>query len=289
MTYLEGDFPGVLRGLRDKFLSAPRVENARWQGRDMGNDPAARMYELRNVCFEADLGGIEDLDHWRQEVQPNLPWADLAFEERVGGQPLNPGKAWESWPWGKSADRFRSGDQMFNHSYPERLWPKYARQGREASEGRLPLAGGRGEPPGAVPARGIGHSRGDLLDLVDLLVRDPYTRQAWIPLFFPEDTGWGDGGRKMCSLGYQFLRRGNDLSVWYPLRSCDLVRHFRDDVYLAVRMLLWVLQQCRRGDADRWVGCRPGTYAMHMTSLHCFENDMVKMRNEATEVRGDAG
>lgn len=258
-------FPGVWSQLSTLMRSALQVDNARWQGINVAKDPSARMYELRNVCFEVDLGGVEDLDHWRREITPNLPWADDHFAERVGGHPLNPGVEWANWPWGKSAAKFRDAGEQFNHTYQERLWPRYARM---TPEGILQTQG-----HGLTPRKGIAWEYGDLDSIVDLLIRDPFTRQAWIPLFFPEDTGWADGGRKPCTLGYQFLRRGEGLHMWYPLRSCDLVRHFADDCYLAVRLLLWVLDRCREKDPEEWNGARPGTYAMHMTSLHCFEND----------------
>ncbi len=270
MNTYAGTFHSVISDLGYEMREAPRVEQHRWQGRDVRADPSARCYELGDVDVRVDLRGREDLDFWRRDIQPNLPWADDHFLERVGGQPLNPGKEWANWPWGKSADGFRRDDERFNHTYMERLWPRWARRNPggtvsipEEDEGRL----------------GIDRRYGDLSDLIDLLVRDPYTRQAFIPLFFPEDTGWGDGGRKMCSLGYQFICRDGRLDLYYPLRSCDLARHFRDDCYLAVRMLLWILDRCRAAD-DFWLGVKPGRYTMHMTSLHVFENDRIKLIRE---------
>jgi thymidylate synthase len=125
-----------------------------------------------------------------------------------------------------------------------------------------------------VPHKGIYWEYGDLQDLVEMLATEPYTRQAWIPLFFPEDTGIGDKGRKPCTLGYQFLVRDGELHMYYPLRSCDFIRHWRDDCYLAVRLLLWVLDRCRHVNPDFWADVVPGTYAMHMTSLHIFSSDV---------------
>lgn len=261
---LTDDFETALSNLAGSMRSAPRVDNDRWQGVDVSRDPSARMYELRDVVVGAPLGGMEDLDHWRDDVRPNLPWADDHFLERVGGEPLNPGVQWANWPWGESAARFRDKDEQFNHSYMERLWPRHARM----------TPGGRIDGTESLePRMGIAWSYGDLDSLVDLLARDPHTRQAWIPLFFPEDTGWGDGGRKPCTLGYQFIMRDDRLSMFYPLRSCDLVRHLRDDVYLAVRLLLWVLGRLRERDPERWTRVVPGDYSMWITSLHCFEND----------------
>lgn len=268
-------FRAVYQDLRKIMTTAPRVENDRWQGIDVSKNPAAAMYELRGVDLEQRLLG-EDLEYYRVDVAPNLPWADAHFAERVGGEPLNPGEEWRNWPWAASAERFRDGEQIFNHTYAERLWPKFARQ---TVGGKL--HGASDEILEELhPIRGIAGRYGDLADLVSLLVKDPYTRQAWIPLFFPEDTGVGDGGRKPCTLGYQFIRRDDSLHVWYPLRSCDLVRHWRDDVYLAVRLLLWVLARCRERDSKNWDGVSPGTYGMHMTSLHVFENDRRQLIKE---------
>jgi thymidylate synthase len=263
--------------------SAPPVHTARWQGVDISNDPGARSYELRNVVFEVDLAGNEDLDHYRQDTGANLPWADDHFLERIGGEPLNPGVQWANWPWAASADRHRHGEaKQFNHTYMERLWPKWAHLRRG---GVLPIS--QDGNPRRYPASdrevmsetfGIAWSFGDLEDLVKLLAGEPDTRQAWIPLFFPEDTGIADGGRKPCTLGYQFLVRRGKLHTYYPLRSCDLVRHFRDDIYLAVRLMLWVLDQCRRLNPDTWNDIVPGGYMMHCTSLHVFENDMQRLK-----------
>ncbi len=258
------DFPGALREIERLASRALPVEQRRWQGRDVQDDPSAACYELRNVCFEIDLRGVEDLGHWREQIAPNLPWADDHFAERVGGEPLNPGEQWKNWPWASSADGFRDPDAIYNHTYMERLWPRFARM----------TPGGRTKDwDGLEPRRGIAAEYGDLASLVDLLVRDPWTRQAYIPLFFPEDTGYGDGGRKPCTLGYQLTRRGDRLHLWYPMRSCDVSHHLRDDCYMAVRLLLWVLDRCRERDPGGWSIAVPGSYAMHATSMHVFEND----------------
>lgn len=280
------NFTDVRRILTDRILAAPQVKTERWQGKDVRNDPAATTYELRNVTFEVPLHGCKDLAHWRADTGANVPWADDHFLERVGGEPLNPGVQWANWPWGKSAARFRNAGEQFNHTYMERFWPKFARR---TPDGSLhPHADHLRMYPATDnrPKFGIAHHYGDLQDLVELLVAEPYTRQAYIPLFFPEDTGRGDGGRKPCTLGYQFLVRLADggypeLHIWYPLRSCDLVRHFPDDCYLAVRLLLWVLERCQERDPEFWMNVLPGTYAMHMTSLHIFANDKLELEKKA--------
>jgi len=263
-------FPDMNLLLRDLLRAAAPVKTERWQGVVANTDTT----ELRNVNFEVDLEGIEDVHYWQKEIKPNLPWADDHFFERVGGEPLNPGVQWAYWPWGQSANKFRK-EERFNHSYMERLWPKFARR---THDGVLPLQKSlRKYPDKDFRSKyGIGHSYGDLQDLIELLSNEPHTRQAWIPLFFPEDTGIGDGGRKMCSLGYQIIVRDNKAHIWYPLRSCDIVRHWADDCYLAVRMLLWIIDRCRERNPF-WKNVTPGTYAMHMTSLHAFETDRATL------------
>lgn len=376
------------RAIQDQSVE---VHTDRWQGWDIKGRPDYVTFELLNYSFKSLLPS-EKLEYYRGQIKPNLPWADDHFEERVGGEPINPGIQWANWPWGKSANAHRKGkigptippqdlayaagmidgegtiywregerwqgvvrvyqkDRMicdhlhrlfkvgkvdsnneetktnihgkevdnhcffwqinsqlelqwllkelipylvikkqkaidaleiierslanpskvgtplkklwgkdwepkFNHNYMTRLWPK----GDNGSK-----------------YHGLNHTYGDLQDVVDYLVKEPTTRQAWIPLFFPEDTGFGDGGRKPCTLGYQFIVRGKKLHVYYPLRSCDFVRHFRDDIYLAVRLLLWVLDECRKQDPQTWNEVTPGTYTMHCTSLHIFTNDWIQL------------
>lgn len=277
MIYIEEkNFSDVRRDIRLLMLEAPPAKTERWQGVPVNTDTR----ELRNVCFEVSLYGIEDLGCWRADIEPSLPWADDHFLERVGGEPLNPGVEWANWPWGLSASKFRATQGRFNHSYMERLWPKFARR---TPDGKL-LGGIKGSvrkypERDPRPHFGIAHHYGDLQDLVELLAKEPHTRQAWIPLFHPEDTGTGDGGRKMCSLGYQVLVRDGQAHIWYPLRSCDFIRHWADDCYLAVRMLLWIMGKCKELNPEKWASVVPGTYAMHMTSLHVFESDMEGLRD----------
>lgn len=249
--------------------SGRRVHTETWQGVDIRNRPDAETTELLNVSLETNLRGIMELDHWRAEVRPNLPWADDHFAERVSRQPLNPPPSWAWWPWASSAAKHRT-DTKFNHTYPERFWPKFA--GDNPDLPRLRELGY------AEPLTGIRFEYGDLDDVVALLKAQPLTRQAYLPIFFPEDTGIGDGGRKPCTLGYHFILRDGALHCTYPMRSTDLVRHLRDDIYLAIRLMLWVREQCSE---DRpWDTVRLGTLTMHMTSLHCFANDMITLRQE---------
>lgn len=256
---------------------ADTVHPQNWQGVDVSKRPEMRSQELLMESFKINLGGVEDLDHWRHDIQPNLPWADDHFEERVCGCPINPGKTWEYWPWAESAEKSLNKSGMFNHNYMERLWPRFAAKSLKASKTVEEFQDGHKQFQHSVggymsePNFGIWGEYGDLGTLVDKLAWDPSSRQIVIPLFFPEDTG--ASGRMPCTLLYQFIRRGDRLHIYYPLRSCDFIRHWSDDCYLAVRLLLWVLQECRKRNFRDWDNVEPGEYVMHMTSLHIFEND----------------
>lgn len=284
------NFTSVIARLRRRMVEQGQsVHTERWQGIDISKNPAAEMFELRHVHLEVPLL-TEDLAHWRDDIKPNLPWADDHFEERVCGAPINPGATWEYWVRGASADKFRKGG-TFNHNYMERYWPKHAgkldrsRDGIGATRTAQDFASAFAThtavwPSLTAPHRGIRHTYGDLGDVVDLLAREPLTRQAYLPIFFPEDTGVGDGDRKPCSLGYHFMMRDGLLDVFYPMRSVDLVHHFQDDLYLTVRLVIWVLERLRERDAATWSQVKPGRFVMQMSSLHCFVNDMIQLRKE---------
>lgn len=234
------------------------VKGTTWQSVDVSRQPEMVTREVMGFDFKVwtTETGIARL---QKDIKPNLPWAEDHFLERVSGQPLNPGSEWKNWPWGNSADKFRDKNGQFSHSYMERYWPKFADQAHEVDSGEI---------------MGIRFPYGDLKDVVNLLEREPHTRQAYLPVWFPEDTGVVHRARVPCSLGYLFMMRNNHLHITYDIRSCDIIRHFKDDIYLTARLQLWVLGQLRDRD-KRWNEINPGFFEMHIGSLHCFKNDFA--------------
>lgn len=260
------DFNSAITTTKDQMRDwAVEVDPGHWQGVDTEGHPDLKTKELYDVLFSVRCP--HTVDELRQNIMPNLPWADLEFEERVGGRPHNPHHSLQHWPWWQEQTEATMYHGMFSHTYSERFWPKYA--GNMSGYKR------------AHPKKGLRYTYGDLSNVIDLLLANPHTRQAYLPIFFPEDTGAVHGGRIPCTLGYHFLLRNNRLHMWYFIRSCDLVRHFRDDLYLAARLQLWVLKElavqfhkwkmCDPKTMNRenvWAQASPGTFHFHCMSLH---------------------
>lgn len=269
--------------ISNAFLNvAHPVDTGHWQA--IKNVPQTKTLELRSVLLEYDIP--RSIEQLQVEVTPNLPWAEDHFQERVAGLPLNPGDQYKNWPWYKgNVEKHQTvEEEKFSHTYMERYWPKEIVQGGQGKRGY-------GQPDG------IRYDYGDLDDVVDLLAREPYTRQAYLPVWFPEDTGAHHGERVPCSLGYHFMLREGKLHCFYPIRSCDFLRHFRDDVYLTCRLVQWVIDEVsklggtweydEKGKPElveqppiNWLDVTPGELSMFMHSLHIFEGDLPAMRKK---------
>jgi hypothetical protein len=251
-------FPVIYDGLRYLLLEeATRVDVGEWQSMDIKDKPLMITHELMDVSLVISVG-LDPLP-LQFDISPNLPWAEDHFWERVSGFPLNPGEEYQNWPWYKGNVPAHQGvEGKFSHTYMERMWPKYAGIDDHYNMGE-------------APRKGIRYKYGDLNNVLELLVKSPLTRQAYLPIWFPEDTGAVHGERVPCSLGYHFIRRNDKLHCTYYIRSCDFVRHFRDDLYLAARLLQWVAWH---------VGIAPGQLTMHIVSLHIFEGDRKKLERE---------
>lgn len=260
------DFQRAVQRSIEKLLTLGKeIHPNNWQSMDVSQRKEALMLEILNTSFTVPMGS-ESLSHYRSELQPNLPWADLHFElERVSGLPINPGETWKAWPWGLSADKFRTEGELFSHSYAERYWCNYTPSDNDMRN------------------TGIRYPYGDLNDVVSRLIADPLTRQAVLSVWHPEDQ-FNGGQRVPCSLFYHFIQRFGYLHIIYTIRSCDALRHLKDDIYLTARLLLWVLEQLRRHSSPEfdWGKVKPGLFTMHITSLHCFKGDYAALQKMIT-------
>lgn len=242
-----------LRGYGEKCTS-------QWQAID--DVPQNHTLEIRNVAIEVPMPLNQNVLA-DALVNANLPWAEMQFQERIGKFPVNPGDTYKDWPYYRgNVERHIGADGLsrglFSHTYAERFWPrkKWHVRNRHQAVGGDDLCRDR---------MGIRFRYGDLTDVIDLLKRDRETRQAYLPIFFPEDTGAHHGERIPCSIGYHFAIRDNTLHLSYLIRSCDLFRHFADDVYMAIRLGQHVAHTVDPGIAM-------GKFFMTIYSLHVFDH-----------------
>ena len=248
---------GKLKGqLSTALLQYPPVNRGSWQSLNTrGNDNLA-TYEMSNAVIISPLPYA--IERAQYLSSPDLPWADDHFNERIGGLPLNPPPSHRWWPWHKGNEDKHIDDGVFSHTYPERMWPRTAHHK---------------DPYCPIPLedmRGIRYRYGDLEDVINQLRRDSWTRQAFLPIWFPEDTGAVEGQRVPCSIGYHFIRNGANLDVNYFLRSCDLTRHFHNDVYFTMRLAQYVSEQVR---PEGSVYPLLGNMTMFISNLHMFRGD----------------
>jgi thymidylate synthase len=229
---------GINNCRRALALHGKTVSTDNWQG----DTSPFKFIEVINLNLECPME--EDIKKLIDLCDPFLPWADEHFEERVGGVPLNPPPTHTKWL--SKTEEYLETDSKFSHSYPERLWSKGLH-------------------------KGIRYEIADLGSAVELLKKDLYTRQCYIPMFFPEDLSAANENKRIpCTLGWHLLVRGNQMHCQYPMRSCDALRHFHNDLYFANRLVLWMIGQL---DKD----LKPGSILFSATSFHCFENDVYAL------------
>lgn len=260
---------GIKQGLREMIP----LPTSTWQSQEDSKHPEMQPLELANASIAISIPNR--VDRLQELVRPNLPWAEDHFKERVGGEPLNPPPSSSWWPYARVDNAEHKHGEQFSHTYPERFWPQWANVSSEDP--------GRQE--------GIRYYLGDLNDVVKQLGSNVYTRQAYLPVFFPEDTGAVSGQRVPCSLGYHFYIRPDEegvdtFYVNYFMRSCDIMRHFVDDMYLAARLGQWVR------DGVEKKSCRHinmGQLTMFMSSLHMFIGDIPIVKAQVRQFQRTKG
>lgn len=242
------------RRIAQKMLGQPLIGRDEWQS----DSAAYRTFELTNVIIEHKP--TPDPDHEAEFLGADMPWAEKHFLERVSGIPMNPPPSAAEWPWHQAeSEKHTNSTGLYSHTYPERFWPKLAGDGED------------GSPPGKI-TRGIRFEYGDYQDILNLLITRPFSRQAYLPIWFPEDTGSPIGRRVPCTLGYHFIRNAGNLDLNYFIRSCDITRHLRNDMYFAVRLLQHTCEEI----ANLYGLPNIGKVTMFISNLHMFENDAFR-------------
>lgn len=247
-TIKEFDRLALLEGVND------------WQGNETTNQNNIMMVQ-RNVFLSMVIP--PDVKTLEITIEPDLPWAEDHFQERISGEPTNPGETYKYWPYHTNLDGDKKYlNEVFSHTYQERYWPK------EANEDNKPLA---------PPIIGIRFQYGDLDDVINLLKNNPTTRQAYLPIWFPEDTWAANNQERVpCSLGYYFYIERGKLHCNYTIRSCDLFRHFRNDIYLTARLLQTIATKIDK---------EPGNLNMIIYNLHLFKNDIYPFKQKEKKLK----
>lgn len=231
------------------------VDQKHWQG----TKAPRRTLEAIDFIFRAPMpdSGLEA----RELIRPNLPWAEEHFLERVSGKPMNPPPSHERWPFAQKNNNTFRKDEKFDHTYPERFWPKFANSSSKRN-------------------MGIRWEYGDYHDLLIKLEDDLTTRQAFLPIWFPEDTGQRPDIRVPCTLGYHFMVRDGRLDIKYFMRSTDMLRHYQDDIYLCYRLAEYTLNFLLRNHT----GLHLGFMTFITFSAHIFEGEEKTLEKKCVEL-----
>lgn len=247
--------------IADKLLQTVPQNQGKWQQLDVSDSNAHDTYELLNVTTWYQMQQSDS--HAARDILPDLPWAEAHFQERVGGKPINPGVEHANWPYHANGADLHLKNEKYDHNYMERFWATGLRFEPMALNGK---SGQR--------FRGYRFPVGDLQDVAEQLLDNPGTRQAYLPIFFPEDTGAVDNQRVPCTLGYHFIVRNSELHLQYNMRSCEIYRHFTNDVYMAVRLAQWMRDHINSMGGPFYT---LGQLTLHTVSLHGFVGDKDKI------------
>ncbi len=217
-----------------------KIETERWQGATNHPEFLEVLHASMKFKMESDPREASNA------LEATQPWADVHFDERVSGIPHNPPPSHTMWL--KDTDKYLSKDEAFSHSYPERMW--------------------------CDDRDGIRFKWGNLNKAVELLKKEPSTRQCYIPIWFPEDiTAACQGERVPCTFGWHFMIRDKKMHCAYHMRSCDVRRHLMNDLYFANRLALWLIYKTG-------MALDAGILHFSSTSLHCFNVDKMWLEEE---------
>lgn len=243
-------YPNLKKAIESSFKHLLQfggtVKAGKWQGTDkFANE---NMLVLINHNFVSPVPETEK--ELISLTTPDVNWVRMHFQERVSGVPSNPGESYKVWPYNtfkEVGDDFKKELGLFSHTYMERFWPSKTEN-----------------------IKGVRFPIGDLSNIIYQLRENPLTRQAYLPIFFPEDTVAAEQGERVpCTLGYHFFVWDNKLHVNYYIRSCDAYRHFKNDIYLTARLLQYI-------SAESGINSVGNIY-MFVANFHTFKNDVYNL------------
>lgn len=240
---------------------------------EMGHENRPKTYQNKNIEGNPDfitkeliaesycLTSLPDPEYLFAYTHTR-EWADAEFAERISGKMINPGEAWKlNKPmWEEFLTKGDEQDAGFDYTYAERI----NRSAFNDWEGV-----------------GVDQHSTYLNHIISLLKYDSDTRKAVLSIFNADiDSDRLDGHARIpCSMYYQFLIRDNNhgkqLNIIYNQRSCDLVCHCGDDIYLAWRLMEYVAEK---------VGIKSGYLFHQIGSLHVYQKDWWKLKTSIDEL-----
>lgn len=167
-------------------------------------------------------------------------WAEAEFFERMDPGFKNPGQAWKLRPevW----RQFLNGVNQFDYTYNQRIDPTVK-----------------------------------LNSIIKELIRNPDSRQLWLPIFIPNDLRYLGGSRRIpCSLGYWFNTEDGKLNLTYIQRSADAVTHLGNDIFLAWKLLETV---------GFLTNIPVGNLTHHIFSLHVYQKDWKTLEDGISNIK----
>ena len=202
-------------------------------------NPDFETKEIINYSYT--LLSVEDSPKFFADKESE-EWVKEEFLERITkdgmGLPHNPGKAWliRKHVWTQFLVRFLSGKEGFDYTYSERF-------GEHSAIQRIILEIGK----------------------------NPDSRQLILSVWDRNDiTVIGGKKRVPCSIFYQILVREGGIIVIYNQRSCDVVTHFFNDVYLAWELGVYIAEN---------TGYKMVRLVHNIGSLHCYAKDFSTLQN----------
>lgn len=215
--------------MREVYEMGHHVESASMQNKDVKDNPDFLTKEIINYSY--CLKSLDKTEYLFLNDPESRSWVDTEFKERVSILKINPGEAWKirKEVW----EQFLNDEKEFDYTYNERM------------RLQLPI-------------------------LIQELRKNPNTRQAILSIWQATDVHeLGGKARVPCSIYYHFMIRHEKLHIIYNQRSCDIMTHFGNDIYLAWKLMDYVAEM---------TGNKVGYLYHNIASLHCYQKDWEKLK-----------
>ena len=209
MRIFENYYEAGSEVMRDLYEMGVENRVQSMQDKTLLDDDLAMTKEVIGYCFTVlSHSRLDDmLELYRKvDLETAKAYIDAEFADRVSGEPLNPGNAWqlraETWE-----EFTKKQDGKMSYTYAERYCDRLDRVIQELKE-------------------------------------HPGTRQAILDMYRGDldMPNWGGVKRIPCSISYQFFRRDGQCHILYYIRSNDLLEHFCYDLALTGRLQEYVAE-----------------------------------------------